>query len=47
MPVKVAASSKDAEIVGSNPTQGMDIWCVYVFFCVCAVLCLDSGLATG
>jgi hypothetical protein len=33
-----------AEIVGSNPTQGMDI-CVRLF-CVC-VLCVGSGLAMG
>jgi hypothetical protein len=28
------------EIVGSNPTWGMDV-------CVCVVLCVGSGLATG
>jgi hypothetical protein len=42
--VTVAARSKpwtvffllDAEIVGSNPTQGMDVWCVYAFIlCLC------------
>jgi hypothetical protein len=32
-------------IVGSNPTQGMDV-CVRLF-CVCVVLCVGSGLATG
>jgi hypothetical protein len=32
-------------IVGSNPTWGMDV-CV-LLFCVCAVLCVRSGLATG
>jgi hypothetical protein len=32
-------------IVGSNPTQGMDV-CVRLFF-VCVVLCVGSGLATG
>jgi hypothetical protein len=31
--------------VGSNPTQGMDV-CVCLF-CVCVVLCVGSGLATG
>jgi hypothetical protein len=36
----------EAVIVGSNPTQGMDVWCVYVFFCVCVVLCLGSGPTT-
>jgi hypothetical protein len=25
----------------------MDVLCVYAFFCVCVVLCLGSGLATG
>jgi hypothetical protein len=30
----------NAVIVGSNPTQGMDV-------CVCVVLCVGSGLATG
>jgi hypothetical protein len=32
-------------LVGSNPTQGID---VYVrLFCVCVVLCVGSGLGTG
>jgi hypothetical protein len=52
-PITVAARSEawtvfarlGAGIVGSNPTQGMDV-CVRLF-CVCVVLCLDSGLATG
>jgi hypothetical protein len=52
-PVTVAALSKawivfarsDTGIVGSNPTQGMAV-CVRLF-CVCVVLCLGSGLATG
>jgi hypothetical protein len=52
-PITVAAPSKiwtvfarsDTEIVGSNPTQGMDV-CVRLF-CVCVVLCTGSGLATG
>jgi hypothetical protein len=31
--------------MGSNPTQGMD---VYVhLFCVCVVLCVGGGLETG
>jgi hypothetical protein len=42
----VFARSK-AGIVGSNPTQGMDVWCVCGFFCVCVVLCLVRGLATS
>jgi hypothetical protein len=28
--------------VGSNPTQGVDVWCMYAF-----ILCLGRGLATG
>jgi hypothetical protein len=32
-------------IVGSNPSRGMDV-CPHLF-CVCVVLCLGSGLATG
>jgi hypothetical protein len=35
----------DAGIVGSNPTQGMDV-CVRLF-CVCVVVCVGSGLTTG
>jgi hypothetical protein len=35
----------DAGIVDSYPTQGMDV-CVPLF-CVCVLLCLGSGLATG
>jgi hypothetical protein len=37
----------EAVIVGSNPTQGMDVWCVRALFCVCFVLYLGRGLATG
>jgi hypothetical protein len=52
MPVTVAEQSKaytvfarsEAMIVSSNPTQGMDVWCVYAFFCVCVVLCLGEAL---
>jgi hypothetical protein len=34
--------------VGSNPAQGMDLWCVRMrLFCVYVVLCLGSGLAAG
>jgi hypothetical protein len=54
-PITVAARSKawtvfarsDAGIVGSNPTQDMDVWCVMRLFCVCVVLYLGSGIATG
>jgi hypothetical protein len=35
----------NAGIVGSNPTQGMDV-CVSLFY-VYVVLCVGSGLATG
>jgi hypothetical protein len=53
VPITVAAPSKawtvfarsNAGIVGSNLTQGMDV-CVRLF-CVCAVLCVGSGLTTG
>jgi hypothetical protein len=54
-PVTVAGRSEactvfarsEAGIVGSNPTQGMDVWCVCTFFCECVVLCLGRGLATS
>jgi hypothetical protein len=49
----VAAMSKawtvfarsNTSIVASNPTRGMNV-CVRLF-CVCVVLCVGSGLATG
>jgi hypothetical protein len=34
-----------AGIVGSNPTQVVDVY--VCLFCVCVVLCVGSGLATG
>jgi hypothetical protein len=37
----------EAGIVGLNPIQGMDVWWVCAFFCVCVVLCLGRGLATS
>jgi hypothetical protein len=41
----------EAGIVGSNHTQGMDIWyvCVYVCVCACVFVCLHTGtgLATS
>jgi hypothetical protein len=37
----------EARIVDSIPTQGMDVWCVFAFFCVCVVLYLGRGLATS
>jgi hypothetical protein len=51
--ITIAARSKawtvftlsNAGIVSSNPSQGMDV-CVHLF-CVCVVLCVGSGLATG
>jgi hypothetical protein len=54
-PVTVAERSRactvfarlEAGIVGSNHTQGMDVWCVCAFFCVCVILCLGRGLATS
>jgi hypothetical protein len=44
-PITVAARSKvitrsNAEIVGSNPTQGMDVFIVCVYS-VCAALCVS------
>jgi hypothetical protein len=53
LPVTVAARSKawtvfarsNAGILDSNTTQWMDV-CVFLF-CVCVVLCIRSGLATG
>jgi hypothetical protein len=50
IPITVAAQSKawtvfarsNTDIVGSNPTQGMDD-CVHLF-CVCVVLCVGSAL---
>jgi hypothetical protein len=57
LPVKVAQGSKawivfaraDAVIVGSNPTQGMDVSYVshMCLFWVCALLYLGRGLATS
>jgi hypothetical protein len=52
-PITVAAQSKawtvfarsNTGIVGSNPTQGMDV-CMRLF-CVCVLLCVGSGIATG
>jgi hypothetical protein len=52
-PITVAARSKawtvfarsNAVVVGSNPTQGIDV-CVRLF-CICVVLCVGRGLATG
>jgi hypothetical protein len=32
--------------MGSNSTQGIDVSYVRSF-CVCVVLCVDTGLATG
>jgi hypothetical protein len=37
----------DAGIVGSNPTQGMDVWCVYKFILCLCCLRLGSGLTTN
>jgi hypothetical protein len=49
-PITVAARSifacLNAGIVGSNPTQSMDI-CVCVYSVFVFVLCLGRGLATG
>jgi hypothetical protein len=53
MPIAVFARFKsrsffghsNAEVVGSNPTGGMDV-CMSVF-CVCVDLCVGRDLATG
>jgi hypothetical protein len=53
LPIAVAARSKawtvfarsNAGIVGSSPTQGMDV--SLCLFCVCVVLRVSSSLATG
>jgi hypothetical protein len=53
MTIRVAAQSKartvfarsKTENVGSNTTGGMDVR--VCLFCVCVVLCVGSGLATG
>jgi hypothetical protein len=55
VPVTVAELSKacivfarsEAGIVGSNPTQGMDVWCVCVCVCVCVCACIFLCLCTG
>jgi hypothetical protein len=53
LPITMAARSKarnvfarsNTGVVGSNPIQGMDV-CVRLF-CICVVLFVASGLATG
>jgi hypothetical protein len=53
-PITVAARSRtwtvfarsNAEIVGSNPIQGMDV-CIVCIYSVCVVLCAGRGLAVG
>jgi hypothetical protein len=37
----------EAGIVGSNPKQGMDVWCFCVRECVFLCLCGGRGLATS
>jgi hypothetical protein len=54
-PVTIAERSKtctvfalsEAGIVGSNPTQSMDVLVCVCIFCVCVVLCLGRGLMTS
>jgi hypothetical protein len=58
-PVTVAERSEtcsvfarsEAGIVGSNHTQGMDVYCLFVCMCVCVCvflyLCTGRGLATS
>jgi hypothetical protein len=53
-PITVTARSKawtvfarsNAMIVGSNPTQGMEVCVVYIYS-VCLVMCVGRGLETG
>jgi hypothetical protein len=53
LPITVAAWSKawtvivrsNTDFVGSNPTQGMDVF-VHLF-CVCVVLYVGSGIVTS
>jgi hypothetical protein len=53
-PIIIAAQSNswtifarsNTMIVSSITTRGIDP-CVYFFICVCVVLCVGSGLATG
>jgi hypothetical protein len=45
LPKPTVFARSNAAIVGSNPTQGMDV-CVRLFR-VCVVLCVGSDLATG
>jgi hypothetical protein len=55
MPVTVAVRSKagtvftplDAGIVGLNPTHAWMFGVCMRLFCVCVVLCLGRGFATG
>jgi hypothetical protein len=42
----IVFARSDAVIVDSNPASGMDVSCVRLF-CVCVVLCVGRGLATG
>jgi hypothetical protein len=42
---RTVSTRSNTEIMGSNPTGGMDV-CVRLF-CVCVVLCVGSGFATG
>jgi hypothetical protein len=51
VPVTVAKRSRsytvfarlEAGIVGSNPTQGMDVWCLCVCMCMCVrVFCMKE-----
>jgi hypothetical protein len=52
-PVTVAERSKactvfvrsEAGTLGSNPTQGMDVWCVCV--CVCVCVCMSVFVCSG
>jgi hypothetical protein len=42
---ELSSPDRNTRVVGSNSTRGVDI-CVRLF-CVCVVLCIGRGLATG
>jgi hypothetical protein len=53
-PITVAERSKactvfarsEAWILGSNPTQGMDVWCLCLSVCVYAIFCVYVQVET-
>jgi hypothetical protein len=43
---RIVFARSDLGIVGSNPTEGMDV-CIMCVYAVCVVLCVGRVLATG